>query len=44
LKHAFDAGVAGYWRPQVAPCSVTIIRLWGEQAAEVVAVNVTEHL
>lgn len=44
LKHAIDAGIAGYWRPQVAPCSVTIIRLWGEQAAEVVAVNITEHL
>ncbi|MEN9714050.1 MAG: hypothetical protein RLZZ164_714 [Actinomycetota bacterium] len=44
LKHAFDAGTAGYWRPQVAPCSVTIIRVWGDQAAEVVAVNITEHL
>ena len=44
LKYAFDAGVAGYWRPQVAPCSVTIIRFWGEQAVEVVAVNITEHL
>ncbi len=44
LRWAMQGGEAAYWRPQVAPCSVTIIRVWGDQAAEVVAVNITEHL
>jgi broad specificity phosphatase PhoE/ribonuclease HI len=44
IKAGMDAGVAGYWRPQIAPCSITIIRFWGDQAAEVIAVNATSHL
>lgn len=44
LKWAFDAGVSAYWRPQVAPCSLTIIRVWGDGAAEVLATNITSHL
>jgi probable phosphoglycerate mutase len=44
LKWALDAGVSTYWRMQVAPCSITIIRVWGESAAEVLATNVTAHL
>ncbi len=44
LRWGFAATEASYWRSQVAPCSVTIIRAWGDQAAEVLAVNVTEHL
>jgi broad specificity phosphatase PhoE/ribonuclease HI len=44
IKAGMDAGVAGYWRPQIAPCSITIIRFWGEQAAEVIALNATSHL
>lgn len=44
LKWAFDASIAAYWRPQIAPCSVSIIRVWGESAAEVVTVNSTAHL
>ncbi len=44
LRWGFSATEASYWRSQVAPCSVTIIRAWGDQAAEVVAVNLTEHL
>ena len=44
LRWGFDANEASYWRSQVAPCSVTIIRAWGDQAAEVVAVHITEHL
>lgn len=44
LRWAMASAEAGYWRPQVAPCSVTIIRVWGNQAAEVVAMNITEHL
>lgn len=39
-----DSGVAGYWRPQISPCSITIIRFWGDQAAEVVTMNATSHL
>ena len=44
VKAGMDAGVAGYWRPQIAPCSITIIRFWGEQAAEIIALNATSHL
>ena len=44
LRWVFDAGAAAYWRPQIAPCSVTIIRVWGDQAAEVVTANYTAHL
>lgn len=41
---AMDAGIAGYWRPQVAPCSVTVIRHWGEEFAELITANFTAHL
>ena len=44
LTLAMDAGIAGYWRPQVAPCSVTVIRHWGENFAELVTANFTAHL
>lgn len=44
IKWALDAGESAYWRPQVSPCSVTIIRVWGSQAAEVLATNITSHL
>ena len=44
IKWALDAGESAYWRPQVAPCSITIIRVWGSQAAEVLATNITAHL
>lgn len=44
LKAGMDANAAVYWRPQVAPCSITIIRFWGDQAAEVVTLNSTSHL
>jgi probable phosphoglycerate mutase len=44
LRWAFDAAAAAYWRPQVAPCSISIIRVWGDQTAEVVTVNHTAHL
>lgn len=44
LRWAFDAATAAYWRPQIAPCSISIIRVWGDQAAEVVTVNSTSHL
>ena len=44
IKAGMDAGIAGYWRPQISPCSITIIRFWGDQAAEVIAMNATSHL
>jgi probable phosphoglycerate mutase len=44
LRQAFDADIAAYWRPQVSPCSITVLRLWGGEAAEVLAVNATHHL
>lgn len=44
IKWALDAGESAYWRPQVAPCSITIIRVWGDGAAEVLATNITAHL
>ena len=44
LRWAFDAAAAAYWRPQVAPCSISIIRVWGNQTAEVVTVNHSAHL
>ena len=44
LRWAFDAAAAAYWRPQVAPCSISIIRFWGDETAEIVTVNHTAHL
>jgi broad specificity phosphatase PhoE/ribonuclease HI len=44
IKAGLDAGVAGYWRPQISPCSISIIRFWGDEAAEVIAMNATSHL
>ena len=44
LGWAFDAAAAAYWRPQVAPCSISIIRVWGDETAEVVTANHTAHL
>jgi probable phosphoglycerate mutase len=43
-RKAMDAGISGYWVPQIAPCSLTIIRFWGNQAAELVCINSTSHL
>jgi probable phosphoglycerate mutase len=43
-RRALDAGISAYWAPQISPCSITILRFWGEQAAEVVTVNSTAHL
>jgi len=44
LKLALDSGHSGYWVPQVAPCSATIIRQWGSAHAELVTANFTAHL
>jgi len=44
IRSAFDADIAGYWRPQISPCSISILRLWGGEAAEVTVVNATHHI
>jgi probable phosphoglycerate mutase len=41
---SLDGGPAGYWTPQVAPCSVSIIRQWGTSHSELVTSNFTGHL
>jgi len=44
LKAATVADWHIYWRASVAPCSITILRFWGEEAAEITVVNHTTHL
>lgn len=41
---SLEAGAAGYWTPQVAPCSVTIVRQWGTSHSELATTNFTAHL
>jgi probable phosphoglycerate mutase len=44
IRNALSGGTAAYWVPQISPCSISIIRYWGDQAAEVLTVNSTSHL
>jgi broad specificity phosphatase PhoE len=44
VRAALNAGIEGYWRPQISPCSISVIRAWGGEAAEVVSLNATHHL
>ena len=44
LALAVDGGPASYWSPQVAPCSITIVRQWGSEHSELVTANFTAHL
>ena len=44
VKSAYEAGISAYWSTQVAPCSLTVLRLWSDQAVEVVSINDTTHL
>ena len=44
IAQALEAGVSAYWRTQVSPCSISALRLWGEQEAEIQFVNYTHHL
>ena len=44
LKSAMQAGWPSYWRINVAPCSMSIVRFWGNEAAEITVVNQTKHL
>lgn len=44
IRTALEAGWPSYWRTSIAPCSITVIRFWGAEAAEVTVVNQTNHL
>jgi len=44
LKAATVADWPIYWRATVAPCSITVLRFWGDEAAEISVVNHTTHL
>ena len=44
LRIANDASIAGFWRPNIGPASISVARYWGYEAAEVVCVNSTAHL
>lgn len=39
VRAALEAGWAALWRLRVAPCSVTVVRLWSDGNAEVAGVN-----
>jgi len=44
LRIANDASVAGFWRVDIGPASISIARFWGREGAEIVCVNSTSHL
>ena len=44
LRLANDASIAGFWRTNIGPASISIARYWGHEAAEVVCSNSTAHL
>jgi probable phosphoglycerate mutase len=44
LRIANDASIAGFWRVDLGPASISIARFWGREGAEVVCVNSTSHL
>ncbi len=43
IRKAIGAAKDAYWSIQVAPCSVSILRFWGREAAEVITINSTSH-
>lgn len=44
LRIANDSSIAGFWRPNIGPASISIARYWGFEAAEVICTNSTSHL
>jgi probable phosphoglycerate mutase len=44
IRAAINGAIDVYWRVQVAPCSITILRFWGLHSAEVITINSTSHL
>lgn len=44
LRIANDSSVAGFWRPNIGPASISIARYFGYEGAEVICMNSTAHL
>jgi probable phosphoglycerate mutase len=44
IRAAFESGISTFWRPQIAPCSISIVRFWADETAEILAINATSHL
>ncbi len=44
LRMANDSSVAGYWRPNIGPGSISIARYFGYEGAELICMNSTAHL
>lgn len=44
LRIANDSSIAGFWRPNLGPASISIARYFGYEAAEVICMNSTSHL
>jgi len=44
LRIANDSSIAGFWRPNLGPASISIARYFGYEAAEVICMNSTAHL
>ena len=44
LRIANDSSIAGFWRPNIGPASISIARYWNHEGAEVICVNSTAHL
>ena len=44
LGLANDSSIAGFWRTNIGPASISIARYWGHEAAEVICSNSTGHL
>jgi len=43
IRTAIAADWPAYWRITVAPCSLSVLRFWGEEAAEVTCTNYLGH-
>lgn len=44
LKIAQDAPLSAFWRPNIAPASLSIARYWGREESELICLNSTGHL
>lgn len=44
IKAAIVADWPAYWRTSIAPCSLTVLRFWGDEAAELSCINYSGHL
>jgi ribonuclease H / adenosylcobalamin/alpha-ribazole phosphatase len=44
LRTVTESSLVGFWRPNIAPASISIARFWGRSGAELVCVNSTAHL